>query len=360
MRSARHIGAYAVAAVLGLGVAGYAQAASQDPTAVRMLTPIGSVTPVSSYGSVTAWSERVAPGQGEFRLVLQVGSTKVVPAIGSRGTPFDVDLGPGPDGRLVAAYSRCSLEPAAGSALLGTLPRWSAGRGCDIYLLDVMRDVETKWQGSTSVASEYLPSIWRSRVAFARVYQRRAGRRGQLPYIYLRPLDGGRSQQFRGGPRGGANDGPGPLNIDLYGRRALFTWSALRDRGEQTQIRLADAQARSVRVYDDANGRDDGAAVVAAGMQAGQPYWTQTYLGARSRPGASNFLARPRSGRRNRERSLLFSDDVGVPSASMSELGLAGMTSARGQAFPGDCEGVRPACAVQLSTSARFVPVGRP
>jgi hypothetical protein len=60
-------------------------------------------------------------------------------------------------------------------------------------------------------------------VAFARVFESREGRRGDLPYLYVRPLDGGRSERQPGGSRG---DGglPGPTGIDLYGRRMSFTW----------------------------------------------------------------------------------------------------------------------------------------
>jgi hypothetical protein len=90
--------------------------------------------------------------------------------------------------------------------------------------LDVVGGQESKLEGaSTDQASEFLPSIWRDRVAFARVFEQRAGRRGELPYLYVRPLEGGKSDRQPGGSRG--DDGlPGPTGLDLYGRRMSLTW----------------------------------------------------------------------------------------------------------------------------------------
>jgi hypothetical protein len=158
-----------------------------------------------------------------YRLVLRDPDGEIETAgVDPRGVPFDVDLGPSEDDGVVAAYSRCEQEPdeyGAGGVLLRT-----TGRGCDIFRLDVSGGEETELEGaSTEDSSEYLPSIWRDSVAFARVFEQRDGRRGDLPYLYVRPLDGGRSDRQPGGSRG--DDGlPGPTGLDLYGRRMSFSW----------------------------------------------------------------------------------------------------------------------------------------
>jgi len=185
------------------------------------LTQPQRLTEVDAFGGWAAWSA-FEEGAG-YRLALRnpdgaVGAAPVPP----RAVPFDVDLGPSEEGGVVAAYSRCAQEPdeyGAGGVLLR-----ATGRGCDIFRLDLATGQETELEGaSTSDSSEFLPSIWRDDVAFARVFESRAGRRGDLPYLYVRPLDGGRSDRQPGGSRG--DDGvPGPTGIDLYGRRMSFTW----------------------------------------------------------------------------------------------------------------------------------------
>ncbi|MBW3665932.1 MAG: PQQ-dependent sugar dehydrogenase, partial [Actinobacteria bacterium] len=185
------------------------------------LTQPQRVTEVDAFGGWAAWSAFVE-GAG-YRLVLRGpdGAPAAAP-IPPRAVPFDVDLGPSEEDGVVAAYSRCSQEPDAygtGGVLLRT-----TGRGCDIFRLDLATGQENRLEGaSTNESSEFLPSIWRDKVAFARVFESRAGRRGDLPYLYVRPLAGGRSERQPGGSRG--DDGlPGPTGLDLYGRRMSFTW----------------------------------------------------------------------------------------------------------------------------------------
>lgn len=80
----------------------------------------------------------------------------------------------------------------------GPYPAWTTGRGCDIFRFDFDADNEMRIPGaSTNDSSEVLPSIWRDRIAFARVYEERSGDRGVYPYLYTRPLDGGSSVRKR-------------------------------------------------------------------------------------------------------------------------------------------------------------------
>lgn len=193
------------------------------------LTRPRRVTEVDAFRGWAAWSA-FEDGVGYNLVVRRPGGGISIAPVEPRSVPFDVDLGPSEDGDLVAAYSRCEKEPddyAAGGVLLR-----AKGRGCDIFRLDLPNSApdnqqfgrESKLRGaSTNQASEYLPSISKNRVGFARVFEQRKGRRGDLPYLYARPLKGGDSKRLPGGSRGG--DGlPGPTGLDLFGRRLAFTW----------------------------------------------------------------------------------------------------------------------------------------
>lgn len=150
---------------------------------------------------------------GVYRLMVRDGTGIAALPVAPRKIAFDVDLGPGESG-TVAVYSRCATENAD----------WRRQRGCDIYVYDFASGHEKKLAGvSTDQASEYLPAIWRDSVAFVRVYEERSGRRGVYPYLYVRPLAGGRSVRMPGGSRG-ANGGPGPTALDLYGHNLAFSW----------------------------------------------------------------------------------------------------------------------------------------
>jgi len=219
-------------AALFLAVA--APATAQEPFfGYPALVPVGD-----SYRGVTLYSERElgpgGPGSDRYFLTQIVDDRPQRLPIESRmGVPFDVDLGPDEDGDVVAVYSRCATEPdpvrvrgVFGARVFSDpYPAYTAGRGCDIYRYDFDTRQETRLKGaSTNQASEVLPSIWRDQVAFARVYERRDGHRGVYPYLYVRPLAGGRSDRQPGGSRG-TNGLPGPTRLDLYGRYLSFVWN---------------------------------------------------------------------------------------------------------------------------------------
>jgi hypothetical protein len=191
-------------------------------------------TPVSAYGGWVAWSE-FDPASGLFSLMGRVGGrTEPVP-VARRRVPFDVDLGPDPVGDVSAVYSRCRVEPASGNPRVrqwaaGT-PQWSTGRGCDLYKYTFATGRETRIAAANSPnASEFLPTIWKERVAFARVYTTRADRRGKRAYLYRRPvLGGGRSVRLPAPPRAdGGRVEPGPNAMDLVGRRLGVAWETYR------------------------------------------------------------------------------------------------------------------------------------
>lgn len=192
----------------------------------EQLTDLYRPAPVATYGDIVATSE-YEPASQRYRLVMVHGGERTALPVAPRTVPFDVDAGPAGDGGVVLAYSRCETDPRLDNER-SRMPEWSTGRGCDVFRYDPQTGQETKVTGvSTSSSSEYLPSVWRDQIAFARVYEARDGRRGQYPYLYVRSLeDGSGSQRQPGGARGRDGFENGPRTLDLYGRRLSFVWAS--------------------------------------------------------------------------------------------------------------------------------------
>ena len=217
-------------------------AAAPAPAAERVLARETQRTAVSAYsGSAvwSSWSERLR----RFRLVAwdRKRGRRVLRVAPSRA-PFDADLGPGRDGRVTVVYSRCKRTPT-NERSSNSLPTYVSGRGCDIYQLPLAGGEERRIDRlSRGDASEVLPTIWRTGVAFARVYERRSGLEGILPHLILGSTRSGEpSRELPGGTRGVYEDvslgegppdydgGPGPVGIDFDGKRVAYTWSSQAD-----------------------------------------------------------------------------------------------------------------------------------
>ena len=190
-------------------------------------------TAVAAHGDRLAWSQ-FDRATGDYRLMTRfAGATSAVPVAG-RAVPFDVDLGPDAEGAVVAVYSRCRVEPRRGvprvRAWRSGTPQWSTGRGCDLFAFSFATGRETRLGSpSTAGASEFLPTIWRKRVAFARVYERRGGAAGRRAHLYSRALDAGASSRgLAEPPRARGAVEPGPSSMDLRGGRVAVAWETFR------------------------------------------------------------------------------------------------------------------------------------
>lgn len=306
-------------AVSALAVA-LSWAAVSPARAASVLAQEWAPSKVSHFGGMAAWS-RLDPRTGQYRLVVHDGQREHVPLIEPRQVPFDVDLGRDRFGDVVAAYSRCKREPQLAEGA-PALPAWATGKGCDIFLYSLRRGsarVETKIRGaSTSESSEFLPSIWRGRVAFSRVYEARDGRRGRLPYLYVRGLEGSaRSDRQPGGPRG-ASGLPGPTALDLYGRRLGFAWVHRRVGARQRyEIRLNTLGAghRVVAWVEDFASTDF--AQVTPSMDRGDIFWGTDCQGQLCAHGPqpadgtqprSSFVSRQPIERPSRQERMAFLD----------------------------------------------------
>ena len=149
-----------LAAVLVMACGWTSSAAADTVISVEPAAP-----KLSAAAGVLAWSN-FDQATGAWFLAIRRGTLVQRLPVAPRAVPFDVDLGHDARGHLIAVYSRCDREP-------GFPP---TGRGCDLYRYDLDAGLERRLAGaSTDVASEYLPSLDGGRVAFARVYERRAG-----------------------------------------------------------------------------------------------------------------------------------------------------------------------------------------
>src|SRR6478735_5084400 len=130
-------------------------------------------TPVSAYAGSLIWS-RYDAALGAYRLMethaSPAGAQTTALPVPPRAVPFDADIGPDAEGAPTVVYSRCTIEPQlAGTVLAGPagMPVWATGRGCDIYRYRLGAAGETREAGvSTAAASEFLPTLWRSRLGF--------------------------------------------------------------------------------------------------------------------------------------------------------------------------------------------------
>jgi hypothetical protein len=293
MRASRSIKACAVAAPLALFLT--ASPAVADQTIATVAAP----TPVSAFAGRVAWSA-FDPAKGTYRLMTETGGAVTAVPVPPRRAPFDVDLGPDRSGNTIAAYSRCRREPPRRNPAIGNaiaqMPDWSRGRGCDLYRFDFATGHERKIASASSAgASEFLPSIWKTRIAFARVYERRRGRAGDRAYLYVRALAGARgSLRVPAGSRSTQKFctlkprrcrlllEPGPTVLDLAGRRLAIGWDSGGEAGPTSSAYVATVSARSARkqlISRVDSGDIQGREIVAPVLLDGQVIWTLTSFG---------------------------------------------------------------------------------
>src|SRR3954454_2321373 len=188
------------------------------PAAIAVLP---AATLVGAGAGCTAWSELRS---GRYVLDVRTPDGVVtMPPVPSRGVPFDIDVGLDAARRPVAAYSRCSTEPrpTGGANTIG--PQWTSGRGCTLRLLDLATGRETKVARSKADASEVLPSLRGTQLAYIAVPRRHGERIAQLR---RRDVRTGRSVLLDRGPRraAGAGFAEGPTSVDAGLGRVAAVW----------------------------------------------------------------------------------------------------------------------------------------
>ena len=260
--------AHRLAAVLVIACSWTSSAAAAD----TVLSVEPAAPKLSAADGVLAWSSFDPAAGAWFLTIRRAGLVQRLP-IAPRAVPFDVDLGHDPAGQLVVAYSRCDREP--------DFP--PTGRGCDLYTYDLDAGRERRLAGaSTAVASEYLPSLDGGRVAFARVYERRAGAAGLRNHLFVRRLETGRERKLPGGLR---NTDPrtGPTGLDLAGRRLAFGWDVHGPAGRRfpygaSEVRVDELDGAQTLVQRSAGSALNTAALFAPTIVGADVRYGETFL----------------------------------------------------------------------------------
>jgi hypothetical protein len=273
--------------------------ASDVALADETIATVSRPTPVSAFAGRLVWSS-YDPATHGYRLMTRArGVTSALP-VRPRGVPFDVDLGPDRHGDTVAVYSRCRhdpprRDPAIGNALT-QMPDWARGRGCDLYELHFRAGREKRISAASSPeSSEFLPSIWKSRIAFARVRERRRGVERTRPYLHVRSLSGAhRSRRLPGGSRSRLRFcigkpmrcklkvEPGPTALDLGPRRLTFGWDSGSEIGPTTAVYL-ETIGRSVitrkLLARTGSGSIQSKEYFSPAIEGGRVFWERTIFG---------------------------------------------------------------------------------
>lgn len=161
-------------------------------------TPLAALPQVASrltaFDGWVVFSER--SGQGNWSLMAwHAGAIAALP-VATRTIPFDAQAGPGPDGRPVVVFSKCTREPRTRGSDPESAAQveWQTASGCRIYELSpaggAPRLVTTI--RPPRGAFDATPAISRGEIAFAR-YGRPGG-----PQLLL--SDGHLARRLGGGP----------------------------------------------------------------------------------------------------------------------------------------------------------------
>lgn len=164
---------------------------------------------LSAFRGRLVWSSWEATAR-RYVLMTRVGGRAQRLPVPGRGEPFDVDLGPGPTGSVLAVYSRCAGDPAG--------PR----RLCGVYGYDFTARSERRIARSVS-ARDLRPSVWGARLAVALPARRSR-------QVFLCHSQG--APRCRALPRGPGRTSrrgdAGPDTIDVEGGAVVVGWHYFR------------------------------------------------------------------------------------------------------------------------------------
>jgi hypothetical protein len=160
--------------IAALAVAGLIMvpAAARAATTTTLAGLPGAAQALTAYGGWVVWSARDASGMW-YLTSWHDGQVARLPAA-PRSSPFDADAGPDGQGRPTLVYSRCTRDPSTANNT-APVPDWATARGCRLYLQTLGHGHERRLGGVLTGArtdSNYAPSIWGDRIAFARLASR--------------------------------------------------------------------------------------------------------------------------------------------------------------------------------------------
>jgi hypothetical protein len=212
------------AAAVATGAPAAHAAGERGPQGASVLSVEPNDTAVDGWGGWLVWSRRA--DDGTFGLVARtpegVGVQLPVPA---QAAPIDASIGPGPDGRALVVYARC------------THPTRSPPTGCDVHRMDPATGVD----GPVPIASvpgvdERTPAVWGDKIAFSRSFGRPGKRRSAVTIAGLDATERDRTAYPPDRERLGRGRDRyrtfAPDSIDLRGTTVAYVWhaSGARDR----------------------------------------------------------------------------------------------------------------------------------
>jgi hypothetical protein len=140
-----------------------ARAAPSDVARVAtLIAPLAAPTPVRAWGGIAVLSIEVAGGH--YRLATQQGAEapRPLPGIAAGAYPFDVNIGPGPDGSPLIVFARCAGAPTD-RGFREPLPQH-----CRLMRTTPAGSFETPIGATASFGGRiHAPAVWGNRLAFA-------------------------------------------------------------------------------------------------------------------------------------------------------------------------------------------------
>ena len=207
-----------------------------------------------TYAGKIVWAQ-LDPSTGLWELVEhRDGKVRRLRGADAFKEPVRLDLGPGPDGKVVAVYAR-------------------AGR---LFLYDFAKRAE---RALVEFGTGSLPSIWRGQMVFAR-------REGGVSSVWLGKLGTGRLAKLPSGPAG---DVSGPVATELRGSRVVYVWSSRTGDRTETGLYVVNGAAGRARQLDrTANGAMSSSTFVTPEIAGSRVYYGRTTAGS----GTGNQLRR--------------------------------------------------------------------
>lgn len=194
-----------------------AASAAPGPFAPSVLSVEQNDTPVDGWDGWLVWSRR--DDDGRYALVARrPDGTGVRLPVTPQAAPIDASIGPGPDREPTVVYTTCLSASTV------------APRGCDVRRLDLDsgRD-ELVPAASSPDVDERFPSVWGTRIAFARPTSAEQPTRTGVALADLGAdapvaptIFGARTEKQ--GRRRVASPSYGPEGIDLRGRTIAASW----------------------------------------------------------------------------------------------------------------------------------------
>jgi hypothetical protein len=215
----RRIGT-AAAIIAALAATAFAGVAEADTTIAHIVRP----SLVTALNGTVVWSAYDSADQRYHLMAFRSGQATALP-VPSADSVFDADLGIDAAGKLIVSYSRCRQPREKLPFIMAP-----ATADCDLYRYRFGDPGEQKLTAfSRAGTSEFLPSIWGNRIAFART-KTGAGGRSCVTAVWLGDIATGRQRRLATGNLGNYKSASPchlrttPTSIDVRGRDIAFAW----------------------------------------------------------------------------------------------------------------------------------------